>query len=284
MGRADRRRHHPGRPTRRPRPAALDRPAGRARVGHVADPAPALVALALGHPRRGHRHPARDAHDPPHARAVGARAARRHPPRDLRAELRALHRRRPHRRGQPHDPAPARARGGVPARAHRGPRSHRRRRTGRAGAKPRSCSPRQTTPRRPATMAETRRLHPSAVAIYSADALRSAAFPIIAIVGIGCSAAARHPRAAAGTGLRRHRPRGLGRDRPAPLPDDDLLGRRRGDPSPHGHPQHHDTDIRLDRIEAIDIHQGPLQRAFGVFAVEVQTGAGRKAARSRCPR
>ena len=31
--------------------------------------------------RRGHRHPARHAHDQPHARAVDARAARRHPPR-----------------------------------------------------------------------------------------------------------------------------------------------------------------------------------------------------------
>ncbi len=37
-----------------------------------------------------------------------------------------------------------------------------------------------------------------------------------------------------------------------------------------------DTDIRLDRIQAIDVHQGPLQRLFGVFAVDVQTGAGVK--------
>jgi putative membrane protein len=36
------------------------------------------------------------------------------------------------------------------------------------------------------------------------------------------------------------------------------------------------TDVRLDRIEAIDIHQGPLQRLFGVYAVDVQTGAGKK--------
>ena len=32
----------------------------------------------------------------------------------------------------------------------------------------------------------------------------------------------------------------------------------------------------LARIEALDVHQGPLQRAFGVFAVDVQTGAGGK--------
>ena len=37
-----------------------------------------------------------------------------------------------------------------------------------------------------------------------------------------------------------------------------------------------DTVVRLERIEAIDVHQGPLQRAFGVFAVDVQTGAAGK--------
>jgi putative membrane protein len=36
------------------------------------------------------------------------------------------------------------------------------------------------------------------------------------------------------------------------------------------------TDVRLDRIQAIDVHQGPLQRAFGVFSVDIQTGAGKK--------
>jgi putative membrane protein len=36
------------------------------------------------------------------------------------------------------------------------------------------------------------------------------------------------------------------------------------------------TDVRLDRIQAIDVHQGVLQRAFGVFSVDIQTGAGKK--------
>ena len=76
----------------------------------IGDPAAALGALALGHQRRGHRHPARDARDQPHARAVDPRPARRHPPRALRAGLRALDGRRAHRRGQPHDPAAARRR------------------------------------------------------------------------------------------------------------------------------------------------------------------------------
>ena len=45
-----------------------------------------------------------------------------------------------------------------------------------------------------------------------------------------------------------------------------------------------DTNVPLARVEALDVHQGPLQRAFGVFAVDVQTGAGGRAARSRCRR
>ena len=32
----------------------------------------------------------------------------------------------------------------------------------------------------------------------------------------------------------------------------------------------------LERSKGLDVHQGPLQRAFGVFAVDVQTGAGKK--------
>ena len=37
-----------------------------------------------------------------------------------------------------------------------------------------------------------------------------------------------------------------------------------------------DTKVPLERIEGLDVHQGPLQRAFGVFALDVQTGAGKK--------
>ena len=37
-----------------------------------------------------------------------------------------------------------------------------------------------------------------------------------------------------------------------------------------------ETKVPLERIEGLDVHQGPLQRAFGVFAVDVQTGAGKK--------
>ena len=37
-----------------------------------------------------------------------------------------------------------------------------------------------------------------------------------------------------------------------------------------------DTKVPLERVEGLDVHQGPLQRAFGVFAVDVQTGAAKK--------
>ena len=37
-----------------------------------------------------------------------------------------------------------------------------------------------------------------------------------------------------------------------------------------------DTKVPLERVEGLEVHQGPLQRAFGVFAVDVQTGAGKK--------
>jgi putative membrane protein len=37
-----------------------------------------------------------------------------------------------------------------------------------------------------------------------------------------------------------------------------------------------DTDVPLARVEALDVHQGPLQRLFNVFAVDIQTGAAGK--------
>ena len=128
------------------------------------------------------------------------------------------------------------------------------------------------------TMAEPRRLHPSAVVIYSADALRNAAFPLLVIVAMTLLGGAFD-----GRGLLRaavyggDRPGDRGARRRDPLPDDDAT--RIGAEAIHHHTgllRKKDTDVPLDRIEAIDVHQGPLQRAFGVFAVDVQTGAGEK--------
>jgi putative membrane protein len=126
-------------------------------------------------------------------------------------------------------------------------------------------------------MPETRRLHPSAVAIYSADALRSAAFPLVAIIGIGLLGGESDTR-----GLLRALVYGA-----IGLAVSVLVGSMRYQSTTYridAEAIHHhtgilstkDTDIRLDRIEAIDVHQGPLQRLFGVFAVDIQTGAAGK--------
>jgi len=126
-------------------------------------------------------------------------------------------------------------------------------------------------------MAEARRLHPSAVVIYSAAALRNAAFPLIAIVGFSLLGGATDSRGLmraliyGGIGVTISVISGAMRYQSTTY--------RIGAEAIHHHTgilSTKDTDIRLDRIEAIDIHQGPLQRAFGVFAVDVQTGAAGK--------
>jgi putative membrane protein len=124
---------------------------------------------------------------------------------------------------------------------------------------------------------DERRLHPSALVIFSADALRNAAFPLVVIVGAtlfgGSVDTAALLRAAiyGGAGLVIAVTVGAIRYQSTSY----YLG-----------PEaiHHVTgalskkvtDVRLDRIEAIDIHQGPLQRLFDVYAVDIQTGAGTK--------
>ena len=124
---------------------------------------------------------------------------------------------------------------------------------------------------------EPRRLHPSAVVIYSADALRNAAFPLLVIVGVTLLGGSLDT----GALLRAAIYGGIG------LAFAVSVGSVRyhtttywiGDEAIHhltGALAKKVTDVRLDRIEAIDVHQGPLQRAFGVFAVELQTGAGSK--------
>ncbi len=126
-------------------------------------------------------------------------------------------------------------------------------------------------------MPEARRLHPSAVVIYSADALRSAAFPLVAIVGVTLLGGQTDTR-----GLLRALVYGA-----IGLAVSVLVGVMRYQTTTYridAEAIHHhtgilstkDTDIRLDRIEAIDVHQGPLQRLFGVFAVDIQTGAAAK--------
>ena len=127
-------------------------------------------------------------------------------------------------------------------------------------------------------MSEPRRLHRAAIAIYSADALRSAAFPLIVIVGMSLLG---------GDGLDS---RGLMRAAlygAIGVTVSVLMGYARwrsttyriGAEALHHHTgivREKDTDVPLARIEALDVHQGPLQRLFGVQAVDVQTGAAGK--------
>ena len=126
-------------------------------------------------------------------------------------------------------------------------------------------------------MTEPRRLHRAAIFVYSADALRNAAFPLIVIVGmsvLGGGFDGRDLMRAAIYG-------GIGVTVSA------LMGYLRwtsttyriGAEAIHHHTgivREKDTVVPLARIEALDVHQGPLQRAFGVFAVDVQTGAAAK--------
>ena len=126
-------------------------------------------------------------------------------------------------------------------------------------------------------MSEKRRLHPAAMVVYSASALRSAAFPLLIIIVmplLGGSFDARGLLRAAAYGA-------------AGLVIAGVAGYVRWSSTTYWIDEaaihHHtgllrkrDTKVPLERVEGLEVHQGPLQRAFGVFAVDVQTGAGKK--------
>ena len=126
-------------------------------------------------------------------------------------------------------------------------------------------------------MSEPRRLHGAAVLVYSASALRNFAFPLLVIVGatlLGGEFDARGLLRAltyGGIGLAAAVVMGMIRWQTTTYTiDTEAIHHHTGFLSTK------DTDVRLDRIQAIDVQQGPLQRLFGVFAVDVQTGAGAK--------
>ena len=117
-------------------------------------------------------------------------------------------------------------------------------------------------------MAEPRRLHPAAVAVYSASALRNFAFPLVVIVAVTLLGGAFDGRgllralAYGGVGLVMAVVAGVIRYRTTYYTlDDEAIHHHTGLLSTK------DTDVRLDRIQAIDVQQGPLQRWFGVYAV-----------------
>jgi len=126
-------------------------------------------------------------------------------------------------------------------------------------------------------LAERRKLHPSALVIYSASALRQGIFPLLIIIVmplLGGNFDA--------SGLLRAAAYGV-----AGIVIAGLSGYVRwstttywvDDTAIHHHTgllRERDTKVPLERVEGLDVHQGPLQRAFGVFAVDVQTGAAKK--------
>src|SRR5687767_8528978 len=111
-------------------------------------------------------------------------------------------------------------------------------------------------------MAEPRRLHPAAVVVYSASALRNFAFPLLVIVTVTLLGGAFDSRGllralaygaiglvmAVAAGIVRYRTTYYTLDAEAIHHHTGFLSTR-------------DTDVRLDRVQAIDVHQGPLQRA-----------------------
>src|SRR3954447_475652 len=126
-------------------------------------------------------------------------------------------------------------------------------------------------------MPEKRRLHTAAIAVYSADAQRNAAFPLLIIIVmplLGGSFDSRGLLRAAiygAIGLVIAVAAGYARWTSTTYWIDDA--------AIHHHTgvlRERDTKVPLERVEALDVHQGPLQRTFGVIAVDVQTGAAKK--------
>jgi putative membrane protein len=119
------------------------------------------------------------------------------------------------------------------------------------------------------------RLHPAAIAVYAADALRQGAVPLLVLLGISvfgggfdAEAALRGAMfAVAGTGLAA------------------LAGAFRWATTSYSFAGHtirlrqgllsvKEVEIPFARVQAVDVLQGPTQRLFGVHRVDVQTGGG----------
>src|SRR3954453_21934964 len=126
-------------------------------------------------------------------------------------------------------------------------------------------------------MHEPRRLHVSAIAMYSAAALRNFAFPLLVIVGVSLLGGGFDA-----SGLKRSLMYGA-----IGLVVSGASGWVRWNTTTYwiaddaiychaGLLRQQDTKVPLERIEALDVHQGPLQRAFGVLAVEFPTGPAPK--------
>jgi len=127
-------------------------------------------------------------------------------------------------------------------------------------------------------MPDPRKLHRAAIAVYSAEALGSAALPIAILVGMSLLG---------GGGLDLSALLRVAIYGAVGVAFSVVMGYLKWDTTRYwitetgislhtGIVKTQDTNVPFERIQAIDVHQGVLQRRFGVFAVDVQTGAGGK--------
>jgi putative membrane protein len=119
------------------------------------------------------------------------------------------------------------------------------------------------------------RLHPAAVAVYTVDALRQAAVPLMVILGVSLfgggfdgdallRAAVYGLISVIGAGFA-----GLVRwSTTSWSMAGEVVRLRRGVVSVN------EVEVPFARVQAIDVQQGPIQRLFGVEEVHVQTGGG----------
>jgi putative membrane protein len=126
-------------------------------------------------------------------------------------------------------------------------------------------------------MTNWHRLHPAAIAVYSADALKNLAFPLLLIIGVNLlggrldTQGLKRTAIYGGIGLAISLASGIVRWRTSRY-------RVEGDVIHHrtGLLRVAETHVPVGRVDALDTHRGPIQRLFGLQAVDVQTGAGGK--------
>jgi putative membrane protein len=119
-----------------------------------------------------------------------------------------------------------------------------------------------------------RRLHRAGIAIYAAQAFGQALFPLVIILGLsllGGRGGVDWARTLIYGAI------GIGAATIAGYVRWSTTTYAVDERSIHHHTgviRHEDTDVPLARVEALDVQQGPLQRLFGVYSVDVQTGGG----------
>jgi putative membrane protein len=119
------------------------------------------------------------------------------------------------------------------------------------------------------------RLHPAAIAVYAADALRQGAFPLLVLLGLSLFGGGFDAEAL----LRGAMLAAIGTAVAA------LAGGFRWATTSYslagqtvrlrtGALSVKEVEIPFARVQAVDVQQGPTQRLFGVYRIDVQTGGG----------